>query len=267
MEFAGEVDELGEDVTDWRVGDRVFGLAGGGSQAEYLVAHTRTLAAIPSSLTFEQAAATPEAFITAFDAMVSQARLGSGEYVLIHAVGSGVGTAAVQIARAIGARSIGTARTESKLERARSLGLDAGVVAKEGQFSSEVLARTGPFGVDVILELVGGGYFAEDLACASQKGRIVLVGTMAGAATQVDLGTLLRKRLTVIGTMLRSRPIEEKIEVTQTFAHRIVPLLLPLLASGALKPIVDRTFPLSEAGKAHAYMETNQGFGKIVLLS
>jgi putative PIG3 family NAD(P)H quinone oxidoreductase len=261
LEFAGEIAAIGEGALDWKVGDRVFGLAGGGTYAECVVSHARALARIPPRLTFEQAAAAPEAFITAFDAMVTQARLGSGERVLIHAVGSGVGTAAAQIARAIGARSIGTARTLAKLDRARELGLDEGILVKGNRFADEVMDRTGQAGVDVVLELVGGDYFSEDLACAAPRARVVVVGLLAGARTEVDLGSILRKRVTFIGTVLRSRPLEEKILAVQTFARHVV----PLLASGALQPVIDRTFPLTEAANAHAYMATNDGFGKIVL--
>jgi putative PIG3 family NAD(P)H quinone oxidoreductase len=261
LEFAGEIDAVGEAAGDWKEGDRVFGLAGGGAYAEAIVVHGRALARIPARLTFEQAAAVPEAFITAFDAIVTQARLGSGERVLIHAVGSGVGTAAAQIARAIGARSIGTARALAKLDRARELGLDDGVLVKEGRFAAEVLTRTDQAGVDVILELVGGDYLGEDLACAAPRARVVLVGMLGGARTEIDLGSVLRKRVTIVGTMLRSRPLEEKIQAMQAFARHLV----PLFESGALRPVIDRTFPLSLAAKAHAYMATNDGFGKIVL--
>ena len=255
LEFAGEIDALGDAAGDWKVGDRVFGLCGGGAYAEALVAHGRALARMPDQLSFTDAAAVPEAFITAWDAMVTQARLAAGESVLIHAVGSGVGTAAVQIARVIGARSVGTARTPDKLERARALGLDSGVLVEGGKFAGAV----GP--VHVVLELVGGQYLAEDLACLLPRGRVVLVGLMAGVRADLDLGALLRKRLTIQGTVLRSRPLEEKIEATQAFVRHLV----PLLARGALRPVVDRVMPLAEAGAAHTYVASNQGFGKTVL--
>ncbi len=261
IEFAGEVDAVGEGAIDWKVGDRVFGLAGGGAYAEGIVTHARAVARVPSSLTFEQAAATPEAFITAFDALVTQARLGCGERVLIHAVGSGVGTAAAQIARAIGARAIGTARTPGKIDRARELGLDEGILVRDGRFAEAVMNRTEQAGADVILELVGGDYLSEDLACAALRARIVVVGLLGGARTEMDLGAVLRKRLTILGTVLRARPLEEKVQTLQTFARHVV----PLLASGALRPVIDRTFPLADAAKAHAYMASNDGFGKIVL--
>jgi NADPH:quinone reductase len=261
MEFAGEVDAVGEMVTGWKEGDRVFGLAGGGTYAEKVVVHARALARVPATLMWVDAAAVPEAFITAYDAMVTQAGLGSGERVLIHAVGSGVGTAASQLARALGARSIGTARSRAKLERASALGLDDGIVATGGLFAEETLRLTGGEGANVILDLVGGAYLGEDVACAAPRGRIAMVGLLAGTQAQLDLGSLLRKRLTVFGTVLRARPLEEKIGVMQAFARHVV----PLFERGVLRAVVDRTLPLEKAGEAHAYVASNEGFGKVVL--
>jgi NADPH:quinone reductase-like Zn-dependent oxidoreductase len=243
------------------MGDRVFGLVGGGAYAEQATVHARALAKIPAGMSFTDAAAIPEAFITAYDAMVTQARLGAGERVLIHAVGSGVGTAAVQIARAIGARSIGTARGADKIERAKTLGLDDGVVARDGRFADAVTKLTGGAGVDVILELVGGAYVAEDLACVALKGRIALVGIMGGPRVDFDLGALMRKRADMFGTMLRARPLEEKIAATRAFARHVV----PLFERGLLRPVVDRVLPLDKAAEAHVAMAANEGFGKIVL--
>lgn len=265
LEVAGEVDAVGAGVTELAKGDRVFGVVGGGAYAEHVVVHARTLAHIPKELDFVQAAAVPEAFITAYDAMVLQAKLASGDVVLVHAAGSGVGTAAIQIARAIGARSIGTARTLAKLERARELGMNEGVVAvmKDGrpQFADKVLALTGGRGADVCLELIGGNYVPESLQALAEKGRVVLVGLLAGMSAEIDLARVLRRRLHLFGTMLRSRPLEEKILAAQVLEHR----LAPLFASGALKAIVDRVFPLENAGEAQAYMAANEGFGKVVL--
>jgi NADPH:quinone reductase-like Zn-dependent oxidoreductase len=260
LEYAGVVDALGDGVLDLAIGDRVFGLAPGGTYAEALTVHARAVAKLPAELTFVEGAAVPEAFITAYDAMVSQAGLGAGERVLIHAVGSGVGTAAAQIARAIGAEAIGTARTDSKLERARTLGMRHGIHVKGATFADEVLARTGD-GVSVVLELVGGSYVAEDLRCLAHRGRIVVVGTLGGANVDLNLALLMRKRAVLHGTMLRSRPLEERIAVMRTFARHLV----PLFATRALVPVVDRTFPLDQAGQAHAYVATNDGFGKVVL--
>jgi NADPH2:quinone reductase len=261
LEIAGEVDAVGEDVTELAVGDRVFGLVGGGAYAEQVTAHARTLAHMPEGMSFTDAAAVPEAFVTAWDAMVDQVGLSSGETVLVHAAGSGVGTAAIQIARAIGARVLGTARTAGKLERARPLGLDEGIVAEGGKFSDEVRKRTAGAGVDVVLELVGGPYVTEDVACLAHKGRIVVVGAMAGAQVELNVALLMHKRGEIRGTMLRSRPLEEKILAARSFERHVV----PLFARGALRPIVDRVLPLAQAGEAHRVMQSNETFGKLVL--
>jgi NADPH2:quinone reductase len=258
LEYAGEIEELGPDAGDWKVGDRVFGLCGGGSYAEQLVTHARTVARMPAGMSFTDAAAVPEAFITAWDAMVTQAGLGAGETVLIHAAGSGVGTAAVQIGRAIGARTIGTARTAAKLDRLRTMGLDHAVAAPGGKFAAAVAEHGAP---DVILELVGGPYLAEDLLCVAPRGRIVLVGLLAGARAELELGRLLHKRLRLFGTVLRARPLEEKIAATQELVRHLV----PLFERGALEPVVDRVLPLSAAAEAHAHVASNEGFGKVVL--
>ncbi|HEY2901950.1 MAG TPA: NAD(P)H-quinone oxidoreductase [Polyangia bacterium] len=261
MDFAGDVAAVGSGVTDWAIGDRVFGLVGGGAYAEALVTSERALAPIPAGLSYVEAVAAPEAFITAFDAMVTQAELRAGESVLISAVGSGVGTAAVQLARAGGAQVIGTARTADKLIRARALGLDEGIVANDAAFAGAVKAATDGRGVDVVLELVGGDYVAEDLACLSPKGRIVVVGLLAGAKTSIDLRVLLHRRAIVRGTVLRARPLEEKLAAMQAFRRHVV----PLLASGRVKAIVDRVFPLAQAPAAHRLLEENTTFGKVVL--
>ncbi len=263
LELAGVVDAVGEGVLRLAVGDRVFGLVGGGAYAEQVTVHERALAKMPDDLSFTDAAAIPEAFITAYDAMVTQARLAAGETVLVSAVGSGVGTAAVQIARAIGAAAIGTSRTEDKLARATALGMRHGVaVGKDGKFAAAVNELTGGAGVDVVLELVGGAYVAEDLACLAPRGRLVLVGLLAGARVDADLGAILRKRLELRGTVLRARPLEEKIEAARVFERHLV----PLVRSGALRAIVDKTFPLADAAAAHAYVASDDGFGKTVLV-
>jgi NADPH2:quinone reductase len=265
LDLAGEVDAVGDGVTDLAKGDRVFGVVGGGAYAEAVVVHARTLARIPAELDFIHAAAVPEAFVTAYDAMVLQAGLAAGDVVLVHAAGSGVGTAAIQIARAIGARSIGTARTAAKLERARELGMSEGVVSttENGQprFAAKVMELTQGRGADVCLELVGGNYVPESLQALAAKGRLVLVGLLAGTAAEIDLGRMLRRRLRMFGTVLRARPLEEKIIAAQTLQRR----LAPLFVSGALKAVVDRVLPLEKAGEAHAYVAANEGFGKVVL--
>ncbi len=261
LEFAGEIDAVGEGVMDVAVGDRVFGLAGGGTYAEKLVVHARTVAKMPPSLSFTDAAAVPEAYLTAWDAMITQVGLTAGETVLVSAVGSGVGSAAVQIARAIGARSIGTARTAAKLGPLSALGMDEGVVAENGVFADAVVKANGGRGVDVVLELVGGAYLAEDLKCIALQGRIILVGLLAGRSVELDLGIVLRKRVRIQGTVLRARPLEEKIAVTQLLSRSIA----PLVARGALKPVIDRVFPLANAAQAHERLAANEGIGKVVL--
>jgi putative PIG3 family NAD(P)H quinone oxidoreductase len=261
LELAGEVDAVGPDVTDLAVGDRVFGIVGGGSYAEQVTVHARALAKMPRGMSFTDGAAVPEAFLTAWDAMIDQAHLGAGETVLVHAAGSGVGTAAIQIARAIRARSIGTARTADKLERARALGLDEGIVPDGGKFADVVRKRTGGRGADVIVDLVGGSYVEQDLACVATKGRIVIVGMMGGTQVDLNLGILMQRRAEIRGTMLRARPLEEKILVAQALQRHLV----PLFERGTLKPIVDRVLPLAQAGEAHRLMQSCETFGKLVL--
>ena len=260
LEVAGEVDALGPGVERLAIGDRVFGLVGGGGYAEAVVSHERALAKIPAGVSFEDAAAVPEAFITAYDAMVGQGHLRSGEVVLVHAVGSGVGSAAVQLAHALGAFVIGTARTGDKLERAKALGLDAGIVAEGAKFADAVKRLHEP-GAAMILELIGGPYVDEDLRAVQLRGRIVLVGLLAGARHELDLGLVLRKRVQLTGTMLRSRPLEEKLAVMRVFEAQVV----PLLARGLIKPVIECVMPLADAARAHEHMAGNAGFGKIVL--
>jgi len=258
LEFAGEVEALGPGVERLVVGDRVFGLVGGGAYAEAIVAHERAVARIPDSLSYEQAAAIPEAFITAHDAMVGQAGLRGGETLLVHAVGSGVGTAAVQLGRALGVFVIGTARSAEKLARARELGLGAGVVPDGHKFADAVRKHGEP---SVILELIGGPYVDEDIRTSAVLGRIVLVGLLAGGRNEIDLGGLLRKRLRVFGTVLRARPLEEKIAAIRSFEAHVV----PLVQRGLIAPVIDTVMDLDEAAAAHARMASNAGFGKIVL--
>ncbi len=257
LEYAGVIDAIGEGVTNFAIGDRVFGLAGGGTYAEFVVVHARTVTRMPERLSFVEASAIPEAFITAYDAMVSQAGLSSGETVLVHAVGSGVGTAAAQIAKAIGARCIGTARSAEKLKRVAC----PSVACNNSQFYEPIMKLTSGRGVDVVLDLVGGDYMADSLRVLSSKGRLVLVGLLAGNKTEVDLGLVLRKRLRIMGTVLRSRPLEEKIATAAAFERHVV----PLIDSGVFAPVIDRVMTLEDARQAHAYVASNVGYGKVVL--
>jgi putative PIG3 family NAD(P)H quinone oxidoreductase len=263
LELAGEVAALGEGATGWKPGDRVMAIAAGEAQAELAVAHERMLVRVPDGLSWEQAGAVPEAFLTAHDALFTIGGLRPGWTVLIHAAGSGVSTAAIQLARAAGATCIGTSRTAEKLEKARALGLDHGirVGADEPRFADEVKRITGGGGVLLILDFVGASYAAENLAALAGGGRIVVIGTMGGPRAAVDLGLLMRSRGSIVGTVLRPRPIEEKIRATQDFAREV----LPLLAAGKVKPVVDAALPLARAREAHERMEKNDSFGKIVL--
>ncbi|WP_438017393.1 NAD(P)H-quinone oxidoreductase [Sorangium sp. So ce315] len=261
LEYAGVIEAVGEGARRFAPGDRVFGLVPGGAYAERIVAHEREVAPAPDGLTDEEAAAVPEAFVTAYDALVTRARLAPGERVLVHAVGSGVGTAGLQIARALGCFVAGTSRTQDKLDRCRALGLDAGVLASGGKFADEVLKATGGAGVDAVLELVGGAYVNEDLRACAMRGRIALVGLTAGATAELDLRELLRKRVEIFGTVLRSRPLEEKIAAAQVLERHIS----PWLARRAVRPIVDRVFPLEDAAAAHIYVASNASFGKVLL--
>jgi NADPH2:quinone reductase len=265
MEFAGEVESIGDAVRTWKGGDRVFGITGGGAQAEFVVVPENNLARIPAELDWVQAGAMPEVFITAHDALFTRAGLHIGERVLIHAAASGVGTAAIQVAHAAGATVYGTSRTTDKLQRLHelNLGLDKSM-AVGGQpenFVEAVQKWTNGAGVDVILDLVGGNYFAANFEALASRGRLICVGTMADTKSEIDLGLLLRKRATIIGTMLRGRSIEEKAEATRLFASSV----LPLVSRGAIRPVIDRVYPANEIRDAHERMESNASFGKIVL--
>lgn len=263
IEFAGEIAEIGSSVRLWKPGQRVFGLIGGGAHAEYLATSEHLLAEIPSNLSFEQAAAIPEVFITAHDALWTQAGLRPGETVLIHAVGSGVGLAAVQLCRAIQAVPYGTSRTADKIEQSKSFGLEAGAVVRENFDALEVAAQkwTGGKGINVVLDLVGGPYVKASQKLMASKGRIVLVGTIAGGSYELDARYMLSKRLKIWGTVLRARSLEEKIEVTKKFAAEVV----PLLAGGVLRPNIDSTFKLDEISQAHQRLESNETLGKVVI--
>jgi len=264
LEFAGEVDEVGEEVRTWKRGQRVFGITAGGAQAEYIVVPENHLAEIPANLDWVEAAAVPEVFITAHDALFTRANLRPGETMLVHAAGSGVGTAAIQLTRAAGARAFGTSRTADKLERAKELGLNSAVVvtAEPQPFVDSIAGWTGGRGVNVIIDLVGAKYLEANLNALATRGRLVLVGTTAGAQAMLDFSTVMGKRLTIVGTVLRARSIEEKATATRLFAEQVV----PLLADGTIKPVVDRVYKIEEIREAHARMESNLSFGKIVLL-
>lgn len=261
LEMAGEVLAVGERVTAVRPGDRVMALLAGGGYGSRIAVHERMLMPMPANLDFVQAAAIPEVFLTAFDALFGQCELQPGESVLVHAVGSGVGSAAVQLASVAGCRVFGTAGSADKLARAAELGLNVGIDYKDEDFAAVVAERTSKRGVDVVLDVIGAPYWERNLASLAVRGRMVIVGTMGGSKIEVELGALMGKRLRVHGTVLRARPLEEKAALAQAFARR----WLPLFASERLVPVVDRVYPLAEVADAHRYMETNANFGKIVL--
>jgi len=262
MEFAGEVAEAGDEVSKFEIGDRVFGITAGGAQADFLLTEESLLAKIPANLSFTEAAAVPEAFITAHDAVFSQANLKKTETLLIHAVGSGVGLAALQLAKARNIRTFGTSRTADKLEECKKLGLDEAILTGENTNFAEIIKeKTGGKGVDVILDLVGASLFQANLASLALKGRLMLVGTVSGAAAEFNLSVALVKRLKIIGTVLRARSTEEKAEATGKFVEEV----MPLFEKNVVKPNVDRVFKIEEIRAAHEYLESNASFGKVVL--
>jgi NADPH:quinone reductase len=260
MEFAGRVVATGERATAWSVGDQVMGIVGGGAYAERLVTHERQVMAVPSSVSLADAAAIPEVFITAWDALVRQGGLTAGRVAMVHAGASGVGTAAIQIAKAIGAQVIVTA-SGGKVDACTALGADRAVDYTTDDFVAAAKDLTGGRGVDVVLDVIGGDYLARNLDALAVGGRIVQVGVMADATASFPLGALLPKRATLIGTVLRSRPIEEKIAVTQQFSRE----MLPLFDAGALVPVIDSRFRIDQIADAHRHMESNANVGKIVI--
>lgn len=264
LEFAGEVAELGANAQRWQKGNRVMGIIGGGAHAEFVTVHQDALATVPPNLEWPAAGAVPEVFITAHDAL-QQAGFKAGENVLIHAVGSGVGLAATQLVKALGGRALGTSRTPDKLERAKSFGLESGYEVPEPgsltglrAFAEKV---TSGGGFDVVLDLNGGPYFVASLEAMASKGRIVLIGGVAGGRADVDLYQILGKRLHVIGTVLRARSLQEKIAITSSFEREVV----PLLANGSIQPVIDSVFPLEKIQDAHRRLESNETFGKVAL--
>ena len=261
LELAGEVEAVGSAVTDVAIGDRVFGLVGGGGYAEKAVIDARMAMPIPDSWSFTQAAAVPEVYFTAQETIFTLAGLQQGETILIHAGASGVGTAGIQMARQTGANVLVTAGWAEKIQRCIDLGATAGCNYKEQDFAEWVQRVTDGKGVDVIEDFIGAAYWDKNLNSLTIGGRLVLVGLMGGVKVETNLGLILRKRLQVFGSVLRSRTLEDKIDITRRFQEN----WLPLLAAGTIKPTIDRSFPLAQANEAHQYMEDNKNFGKIIL--
>lgn len=260
LEFAGEVISCGARVTMWKPGDRIMGIVSGGAYAERLVIHERQAMAVPEGMPWTDAAAVPEVFITAWDALVVQGGLTSGRWAMVHAGASGVGTAAIQICRAIGARIIVTC-SAGKVQACRDLGADVVVDYVNQDFTEEARSATGGTGVDVILDVIGGEYVEKNIAALAVKGRIIQVGVMAGKPLPFNVGLLLGKRASITGTVLRARPTEEKIAISRQFAAE----MLPLFTTGQMKPVVDSVYPLEKIADAHIHMANNANVGKIVV--
>jgi NADPH2:quinone reductase len=260
MELSGRVAAVGDRVARWSVGDEVMAIVAGGAYAEQVAVHERQLMAVPAGVDVADAAAIPEVGITAHDALVVQGGLRSGGWALVHAGASGVGSMAVQIVKAMGARVITTTST-GKVDAVRALGADVVVDYKAEDFVEAVAGATGGRGVDVVLDVVGGDYLMRNVAAIRTGGTIVQVGVMGGGATEINLGALLPKRAHLVGTVLRPRPLEEKAAASARFAAEVV----PSIESGAIRPVIDRRYPLAEIAEAHRYLETNANVGKVLI--
>jgi putative PIG3 family NAD(P)H quinone oxidoreductase len=257
LEYAGEVIACGAGVTGWQLGDRVMGLVGGGAAAEQLMVHEREALRVPEGMTFTDAAAIPEAFLTAWDALVLRGRVQRGERVLVHAIGSGVGTAAAQLARLLEVVLIGTSRTPEKLARCLPLGMTHGVLTTDADWPAQVGDP-----VDVIVDTLGAAVLDANLALLAKRGRLIILGTMTGArATGIDLGLVLRQRLEIIGTAMRVRSLAERGELVGRFSAEV----LPHFGDGKLRPIVEAVVPMREAARGYDLLAGNATFGKVVL--
>lgn len=261
LEMAGVITAVGEQVTGWQVGDRVCALLPGGGYAEKASVPAGMLMPLPAAWSFEQGAAVPEVWFTAYVNLFLEGGLQAGESVLIHAGASGVGTAAIQLARSVGARVLVTAGSPQKLARCRDLGAAVAINYKEKDFATAVADATAGAGVDLILDPVGGAYLARNVSLLRRFGRLVIIGSLGGVEGALNTGQVLGKRLKIVGSTLRTRPLAEKIAITQQFSHRF----WPLLRSGELQPIIDTIFPISQAQQAHEYVAQNRNVGKVIL--
>jgi NADPH2:quinone reductase len=259
-ECAGEVEEVGAGVTAVRAGDRVM-CRSTGCHAEYVLINQRAAMPVPDRLSWEEAASMPNVFVTAHDALTTSAGIQAGESVLINAASSGVGVAAIQVARVLGAKPVlATSSSQAKLNRLKPLGLDVGILTSAG-LAEAVRSATGGKGVDVIIDNVGGTVFQDNLRAMAYKGRLVQVGRLASSTSEIDLDFLARWRLRLIGTSFRQRNAEEVLAASEKFAAE----MLPAIADGRLQPVVDRAFPLDQLQAAYDYMESNAQVGKIVI--
>jgi putative PIG3 family NAD(P)H quinone oxidoreductase len=261
LECAGEVIEVAPDVTGWRRGDRVMALLAGGGYAEEVVVDAGSALRVPAALSLEEAAALPEVFLTVFSNLFQLGGLASGGWALVHGGGSGIGTAAIRLVKAAGAHLLVTAGSDAKCERCLALGADRAVNYRSGDFVEAARQATGGEGVEVVLDSIGAAYFERNLAALRTGGRLVLIGLMGGAKTEVNLAVLLARRLSVIGSTLRTRSTAEKAALVADFRARFG----RELESGALRPVVDRVLPLEQAADAHRLLEASEHFGKVVL--
>lgn len=261
LEMAGEITATGIDVKNWRTGDRVLALIPGGGYAEQVAVHHRMLLPLPENWSFEQGAAIPEVWLTAFLNLFLEGNLSSSESVLIHAGASGVGTAAIQMARDAGADVLVTAGSEEKLIKCKDFGAHICIDYKRQDFLEEVLAVTKGRGVDLIIDPVGGAYLQNNLQALGENGRLVNIGLLGGSKSEMEMALVLGKSLRIIGSRLRSRPLEEKIDITAQFRERF----WPLLESGKLQPVIDSVYPIQEAQAAHAHVRRNKNTGKVIL--
>jgi putative PIG3 family NAD(P)H quinone oxidoreductase len=261
LEMAGVVSAVGDQVKGRKIGERVVGLLSGGGYAQQVAIHSQMLLQMPDRWSFSQGAAIPEVWLTAFSNLFLEAELKSGQTVMIHAGGSGVGTAGIQMAREAGAVVYVTAGTAAKLDRCRELGAALGVNYKEQDFVEEVMAASHGRGVDIILDPIGGAYLNQNLDLLNEGGRLVNIGLLGGGTAEINLGAVLGKSLRIIGTRLRSRPLAQKIEITRMFADRF----WPMLEAGRLQPIIDSVFKIEDAHSAHDYVKQNKNTGKVIL--
>ncbi len=261
LEMAGVVEAMGNQVTGWRVGDRVCALLPGGGYAQQAVVPADMLMAVPEGWSMAQAAAIPEVWFTAYVNLFLEGNLQPGERALIHAGGSGVGTAAVQLAHSVGAAAYVTAGAERKLARCRELGATLAINYKEQDFVAEVMAFTNGEGVDVVLDPVGAAYLDMNMRVLRRYGRLINIGLLSGAKAEMNMGLLIGKRLKIVGSTLRTRPLSEKIEITRQFTEQFWPKLI----SGEMQPIIDTVFPIAEAQAAHEYVAADKNIGKVIL--
>lgn len=261
LEVSGWVDAVGDRVTRFEPGDPVMALLTGAGYAEYALSHERLAMPVPSGLPVVEAAAIPEVFLTAFDALYARGGGKPGDRVLVHAGASGVGSAAIQLAHQAGFRVLATVGSQRKLEACYAFGADRVINYRTEPFREAVREWSANEGVDVILDFIGQQYLEDNLLSLAPEGVMVLIGTLSGSAASINLGIVLARRLKIHGTALRSRPLEQKMALVQAFQHQA----LAWLSSGAVKPVIDRAYPLAEVAEAHRYMESNQNIGKILV--